>query len=90
MLPTAVHAQIHNNMTIYIQYPISTGDMSRGDVEYDMELMADGGEGDPSLPGRNSWNLRRMTAVSGSLQQVNLRKGAPRDQDWCEICQTCS
>ena len=46
-------------------------------------LMAGGGHGGPSQHGRNR---RRKTAVRGSSQQLTLKKGAPGDQDWCEIC----
>ena len=40
-------------------------------------LMAGGGQGGPSQHERNCW---RKTAVSGSSQQLTLKKGAPGDQ----------
>ena len=46
-------------------------------------LMAGGEKGGQSLPGRN-W--RRETAVSGSSQQLTLKKGAPGDQVWDLLC----
>ena len=46
-------------------------------------LMAGGGQGGPSLHGRN-WG--RKTAVSGSLLQLTLKKGAPGDQVWDPLC----
>ena len=46
-------------------------------------LMAGGGQGGPSLHGRN-W--RRETAMSGSSQQLTLKKGAPGDQVWDLLC----